>query len=115
MSLCNVQAMHVFWSPALRRIYTRSTMRSIADCYRSGRGRPALPADAVHVGTYLHGDVGARQIMEDLETLLRAPAIERSPEPVAEAHPTSIAAPKEIPECRWAWAPANAFMRRRTA
>lgn len=42
-SLCTIQSMLVYWSPALRQIYARS---------EQAMKRHVLPDDAVHVGRY---------------------------------------------------------------
>lgn len=52
MSLANLSNFHVFFSRCQRRIFARSAKVPIESCAGAARGRPALPADAVYVGTY---------------------------------------------------------------
>jgi hypothetical protein len=52
MSLANLQACHVFWSRALRRGFARNISRAPDDSRAAARGSPAIPADAMYVGTY---------------------------------------------------------------
>lgn len=53
MSVANLVSFHAFWSPSLRRMFARSSTIRPSDCARASRGRPALPPDAVLVGTYV--------------------------------------------------------------
>lgn len=61
MSLANLVSMHVFYSRAMNRVFMRSTSVPPPACAESARGRPALPADAVHVGTYSDKEIARRQ------------------------------------------------------
>lgn len=54
MSVANLDSCHVFWSISHGRMFARSARRAIAECFTSGRGRPALPKDAIHVATYTY-------------------------------------------------------------
>jgi hypothetical protein len=65
MSLANLASFHVFWSPTLKRMFARSLSVPLTECAAAARGRPALPADAVHVGTYAD-PASPDQFFEDL-------------------------------------------------
>lgn len=53
MSLANLDSFHAFWCPVVRRMFARSTSRSVDDAYRPGRGRGgAVPRSALYIGTY---------------------------------------------------------------
>ena len=100
MSLCNIGTLNLFWSPTTRRVYARSTSRSIAQCFFPGVGRPALPTDAVHVGLYEYG-IPVALVMDDLDDVIANPPspILRPPQPCE----TTVAAPKDIPATEWKW------------
>jgi hypothetical protein len=54
-SVCvaNLQSFHVFWLPAARKLYARSTRRSVQDAFKPSRGRGgAVPQGAAYIGTY---------------------------------------------------------------
>lgn len=52
MYLANLAEFHAFWSAASKRLLARSSTRSPKDAFAPARGSPALPKDAIHVGTY---------------------------------------------------------------
>lgn len=52
MYLANLPSFHAFWSRTARNLFARSTTRSPADSFSPARGSPALPPDAIYVGTY---------------------------------------------------------------
>lgn len=87
MSLANLQSVHLFWCPPSRRLYARSVKRLPEDCYRGGPGcgQRAVPSAAIYIGTFYHGEVKTRQILEDLEA-----TIAEAPEP-AESEPAEPA------------------------
>jgi hypothetical protein len=53
-SVCtaNLSHFHAYWSAAARRLFARSANRPIDDARSPARGSPAVPPEAVHVGTY---------------------------------------------------------------
>lgn len=106
-SLCNLQHVHFFWSPGTRRLYARTVGLEIDAYHRAGRGRPGVPLDAWHVGTYTHGGVGSGAIMEDLLALLASPPALPAPPPPPRAPETSVATARPIPETTWEWAPVR--------
>ena len=71
-ALCNLDEFHAFFSPSLRRFFARCVTRSPAEAFGSVRGAAALPMDAVFIGTYSHGSVRARDVVEDLEDVIAA-------------------------------------------
>jgi len=109
MSLCQLQHCNILWSPSRRRLLARSAHHSLKECFKSAKGRPALPPDAVLVGNYAHG-IPARYVIDDLLALLERLASE-PPAPAPEPEPPpAIAQPKPILETHWTWArrPFNA-------
>lgn len=69
MSLCNLEHFHAFWSGSRRTIFCRSVARS--DPFAPARGAPALPSDAVQIGTYAM-PCSSALILQDLLDLLLA-------------------------------------------
>jgi hypothetical protein len=69
MSLANLANFHAFWSPTLKRMFARNATMHLSECARASRGRPALPPDAIHVGTYSH-PVSTDAFFEDLNDVL---------------------------------------------
>lgn len=55
MSMANLENFHVFWSESQRKMYARTAKIAVQDCYKSARGRPALPPDAEWLETYSTG------------------------------------------------------------
>jgi hypothetical protein len=54
MTLANLEHAHVFIVPADLRILARSADRDVEAARIPRRGSPAIPADALYVGTYAH-------------------------------------------------------------
>lgn len=95
MSLANLGVCMLYWVPAQRRITARSLC--VTRHFK-------LPPGAVLIGTYA-SPFPALTVLEDLQDLLAHPPAK--PRPAAKAEPTSIAAPKPLPETSWTWAPAR--------
>lgn len=55
MTTANLQDFHLFWSPSRQKAYGRSSIIPRAKLFTATRGRPALPADAIYVNTYVDG------------------------------------------------------------
>lgn len=71
MSVANLESFHAFWSMKEKRMYARSSACAPEDVRGAARGRPALPDDAIYVGTY-SGSVIAqprwgRRVMKSVE------------------------------------------------
>ncbi len=77
MSVANLVSFHAFYSPTARRMYARSANVPPSSCAGASRGRPALPADAIFIGTY-ESPVSPAAFFEDLNdalaNVLRSPA-----------------------------------------
>jgi hypothetical protein len=69
MCAANLIEFHVFWSSALGRSFARTSTVAPEDCAAAARGRPALPPDAKHVGTYAQ-PVSPDAFFEDLNDVL---------------------------------------------
>lgn len=52
MCIANLQAFHAFWSTEARRIFARSIGRPPNESRVAARGSPAVPAEAIYIGTY---------------------------------------------------------------
>jgi hypothetical protein len=71
MSLANLDNCHVFFSPTLRKMFARSARVDPGEVFNSARGRPALPKDSLHIGTYAD-PVSPEAFFEDLHDELAA-------------------------------------------
>lgn len=72
MSLQNLLEFHAFWSRSTRKMFARS-VRDPQDAYHAARGRPALPNDALLVGTYAH-PATPDDFLQDLNDLIACDA-----------------------------------------
>jgi hypothetical protein len=94
-ALCNLVDLWAFYSAACRRFFARSADRCVEEARRAGRGRAALPPDAVLVGRYAH-PCRAAQILDDI--IATPPPVHEPAAPAALQEPApTVAAPRLDP------------------
>jgi hypothetical protein len=78
MSIANLVACHIFFSRTCSRIFARSSGVPLEECHKPARGRPALPPDAIHIGTYAE-PASPDAFFEDLNDALASQGNSGSP------------------------------------
>jgi hypothetical protein len=69
MSLVNLSQLHAYFCAATRKFFARSTNRSPEQARAPTRGSPAVPVDAIYIGTYSH-PLRAEEFLGDLDDVL---------------------------------------------
>lgn len=69
MCLANLQSFHAFFGRRARRIFARSVSRPPEESRAAARGSPAVPPDAVFVGTY-YNPFAPDRFLDDLNDAL---------------------------------------------